>query len=1373
MATQSQSPNFVTQATNFVSAISGAVDPRTGLYGININLGTFVGNKALGPHLPLSLHYSPLNNMDFGLGKGFKLAVTAYQRSVPKKPRALLLSTGEQYGVHEDNGDVILLQQRLKSFTFATQRDQSNQVTGYLVTHKSGALELLHAGDHICLPYKIYTASGQWLDLQWNENQDKPLLQWIKDASGTQLFKADYGNNGTTFHLLPDSDSEGYRVDFNFQNGMLNTLVSTGGDGAKLKWSFTRALVADGSWGSWITCMSTPGGYSELATYPQSGGHLFPQGAPYKRLPYATQFDRAPGGGQPTMTSTYKFSNTNFLGGLSGKNWDASQDSLMSGAFDDQYQYSSLETQHHTDQSKRHDTTIERTYNAYHLEIGEIHKCGLVTQTTAINYSLNSGKDLMGQPPYYQLPASKVITWDNGAGANCTETTSTEWDEWGNPKKRVDPDGAITSWDYYYERPCDQSDENLPVDPNCPKDPHHFVRFAKWMRIDPTHVTSGLTDAPIQQVDYRYANFSTMPNNGQVTSLILKSYEAHSSGGSVDTNSGDYSGGTLLSTATFGYGDNTDAGRLTTHGFTHFPSGADGDSWVKTETFAYSGGANELITTHTLTAHDGLAVTDIKSESAFTTRVLSTTDLQKNVTTYNYDSFGRPRTRTLNSDADSDKNEWTYTNYVAESDHTGNHSGSWPFQILQEDALHNRVCYTMDGHGKVLFTDVNDLDNDDVDNFHTIESKQYDDMGRLSSMTKFDHDLPNKKTYALTETHHYDDWGSPSLIEYSDKTQESNIHDPALKTVVSTNSGPGTTTGIHVSTYDLNFSKKPIKIERYLANKVPGVDAPYSTHTKQYDGLHLLRSETDDSDADGSQTTSTFTTTYQYDGWGRLTQTQLPDSTVVVRQYAETSPDKLVSEMVVSGQAVGTRTFDGLGRVATKTVSGNRWSYRYDAPTDTRPQHETTPDNVQLTYAYCPQLQNALVTVTTADMTQGYDYDPLSGVLSSAASTADGSDSSTTFNLYGSGRLQSESITYDKAASAKQTHFKYTVGGSLVSYQSIDGAVSNVARNDFGRITEVADNDVSVTPTYDGAGRLAGWTAAELVGGKPAHTLTTAIQYDDFNRETSRTVTDNQTGDVWTTTQDWYVNDLLKTRSAAKGSSAATVYKYQYDSRNRLTSWSATQPAGDGPARPRDRYGNEMTGQQFSIDSFGNITCATTALNATPDTNVATFTYDPTHPCVLRTVANTHPTYKKGGTVEYDDAGRITYDGMETYLTYNSLGRVATARSDLTGLSGKYSYDHHSRLYRQTIDNDEPIYFFYKHKEKLDQLVNLVQGDDQQRLFRSLSSAPAAQHNVGSNAGTWLLGADMLGSVVSGSDGKSAPVEHVYSAYGEEPAHKK
>ncbi len=1374
MATQTQSPDFVTQATNFISAISGTVDPRTGLYGVNIDFGAFVGNRALGPHLPLALRYSPLNSMDFGLGKGFKLNITAYQRSIPKKPSALLLSTGEQYGVHEDHGDVILLQQRLKSFTFTTQRDQSNNVSGYLVAHKSGALEFLQAGKHICLPYKIYTPTGQWLELQWSENNDKPLLQSIKDASGTQLFKAEYASTGATFHLLPESTSEGYRVDFNFKNEMLDTLVSTGSDGTTLNWSFSRTLPGDGSWGPWICGMSTPGGYSELATYPQSGGHLFPEGAPHKILPYANQFDRSPGGGQPTITTTYSFSNTNFLGRLSGKKWDATQDSLMAGIFSDQYHYWSLETQVRSEQSPGLNTTIKRTYNAYHLERSEVRKCGSVTQSTVTTYNLTNGKDLTGQPPYYQLPASKAITWDNGLGQTHTETTQSTWDDWGNPRQKIDPDNLITTWEYYYERSSDQGDDNLPDDPNCPKDPNHFVRFPKWKRVDPTHVLSGLTDAPIHQTAYHFSNFSPAQND-LVGRVVLKSYESHTSGGSVSGVS--LVGGTLLSEASYDYFGDADAGRLKTHTSTHYPSGNGQNSYVSTESFSYSQSAGPITTTRTLTAYDGNAITDYHTISAFTARTLNTTDLQNNVTAYTYDSFGRPRTRTLNLGSNQGyQNQWNYTNSVDASDQTGNHDGTWPFQIIQEDGKHNRVCYTMDGHGQILFIDVNDQDSSDPDKYHTTEARQYDRLGRLSTSTSFDYDLTNNKQYSLGKTLNYDDWGNVSSATYSDQTVETTLHDLAKKTVQTTKSGPNAAAGTLVTTYDYNFSKKPIKLERYLIKKTPGVDAPYSTHSKQYDGLHLLRSETDQSDAAGNGTTVNLTTRYQYDGWGRLVQTQLPDNTIVIRKYSDNSPDKLVNNISISQKTIGTRVFDGLGRVQSKTVAGKKTQYHYKSPADTRPQYEITPDNNQLNYTYYPELSEALWTVSVAQaqaVKQTYGYEPVSGVLNYAESTAASGGTKTNIDLYDSGRLKSETISYDGVAAPKPTFYTYTVAGSLVSYQHIDSAISNISRDPQGRIQSIADNTVSIRPSYDGLGRMTGWTAGELSGGNTTHTLTTTIQYDDFDREISRTVTDNRINLTWTTTQQWYVNDLLKARFITKGSSRATFYTYVYDTRNRLTSWDVSKLDSAGPARPTDRYGNEMLRQNFVIDSFGNITSATTGLVPTKEhpgtrSNVATFSYDPVHPCLLTSVTNSgDPTYNKGGAVLYDDAGRITFDGMETHLTYDKLGRVSSASSTLTNLSGDYGYDHHNRLYSEKrTDQNDPIYFYYKHDGKLDQLVNLIQGENQQRLFRSTSSAPVAQFNTGANAGAWLLGADMLGSVVYGSDGQ-ATEERSYSAYGE------
>ncbi|WP_116137538.1 RHS repeat protein [Trinickia diaoshuihuensis] len=1363
--------SFVTHATNFLSAISGAVDPRTGLYGVNIDLGKFVGNRALGPALPLSLRYSPLETMNFGFGKGFKLNTTFYRRGVVAQPRALLLSTGEQYAVAEGNGDVAVLQQRLKSFTFATQRNSNSDVTGYLVAHKSGSLEFLGASPTLCLPKKIYTGTGQWLELSWTVANDVPNLLAVTDGYGTPLLSATYSDVSAIVDILPGNATEGYRVVFTVQSEVLTDIVATGNDG-ELKWSFPSAPVGDGTQGRWITGMTAPGGYSEKATYPKNGGHAFAKNGPSSLLPFATQFERHPGGGQPVVTSQYKFSNTNFLGAFSGRNWIATEDCLLNGPFDSNYNYTSQETQFHTENNTPRNTIIQRAYNCYHLQTEETTTCGKITHTAATSYYLQPGQTLDQQPAYYQLPKSKAITWDNGQGKTHTETTQTTWDDWGNPLQKIDPDNVITTWSYYYERPSDQSDDNLPDDPNCPKDPSHFVRFPKWKRVDPTQVLSGLTDAPIHQIEYHFSNFSPAQND-LISRVVLKSYESHTSGGSV--NNGSLVGATLLSEASYDYYGGGDAGRLKTHTFKHYPNGKSVNPYISTESFNYSSGNGPITTTHTLTSSDNQTITDNKTTSAFTGRMLSTTDLQNNVTTYTYDSFGRPKTRTLNSGSQKGfQNQWTYTNNVSSADQTGNHAGSWPFQIIQEDGKHNRICYTLDGHGQVLFIDINDRDSTDSDTYHTTEARQYDDMARPLVSTAFDYDLINGKTYSLAKTLTYDDWGNASSVAYSDNTVETTLHDFATQTVSVTKSGPNAKAGTEVTTYDYNFSKKEIKLERYLINKTPGVDAPYSTQTKEYDGLHLLRSETDQSDATG--TTLNLKTQYQYDGWGRLIQTQLPDNTIVIKKYSDNSPDNHVDKITVSQKTIGTRVFDGLGRVTSKTVSGKQTQYSYKRPADTRPQYEITPDKNQLNYTYYSELSEALWTVSVGEtLSQTYEYEPVSGVLNYAASTAENGSTLTNIGLYDSGRLKSETITYDDVAAPKPTFYTYTVAGSLISYQHIDNAISNISRNPQGRITSIADDNISVVPSYDGLGRMTGWTAAELVNGHPSHTLTTVIQYDDFDRETSRTVTDNRTNNAWTTTQQWYINDLLKSRAITKGKSRPTIYVYSYDNRNRLIAWDVSKLDSAGPARPMDRYGNEMLHQDFVIDSFGNITSATTTLVPTqtlrsPRKNVATFSYDQEHPCLLTSVTNTDPTYSKGGAVQYDDAGRITFDGMETHLTYDKLGRVSTANSTLTNLSGDYAYDHHNRLYREKRkDQSDPVYFYYKHEGKLDQLVNLIQGENRQRLFRSPSSAPAAQFNTGTDAGAWLLGADMLGSVVNGSDGQNTE-ERSYSAYGEESA---
>jgi len=128
---------FTTESTNFLSAMSGAVDPRTGMYGYNISIAHLTGNSGLGPGLSVVLSYSPLNINNNGLGIGITLPLSQYD----KDTGTLQLSTGENYKVTEANNTLHLIHAHTLNFRTEIRDD------GYYIFHKDGVTEKLSAPD--------------------------------------------------------------------------------------------------------------------------------------------------------------------------------------------------------------------------------------------------------------------------------------------------------------------------------------------------------------------------------------------------------------------------------------------------------------------------------------------------------------------------------------------------------------------------------------------------------------------------------------------------------------------------------------------------------------------------------------------------------------------------------------------------------------------------------------------------------------------------------------------------------------------------------------------------------------------------------------------------------------------------------------------------------------------------------------------------------------------------------------------------------------------------------------------------------------------------------------------------------------------------
>ncbi|MFJ8433848.1 RHS repeat-associated core domain-containing protein [Kitasatospora sp. NPDC094019] len=1271
--------SFFTQAGSFGSAVSGGVDPRTGLFNVRIELGNPVGNRNLGPSFPLTLGYSPLTSADVGLGQGVSLGLTTFDRAA----RLLSLSSGEQYKVLETDTDVFLMQKKLDTVR-VTKDDDS-----YRVVHKSGDVEILTGPDNgfdLKVPTALITPAGHSLTLTWDfGNGPLPRLQEVRDESDT-LLTVEYADDvKATLNVLPDR-SEGFRVELRFQNDLLAEVLFVGpGVDEPLAWSLSaEPMGPDGLWGSWITGVSAPGGMSETVAYRQDeSGHRFPDSAGLPALPCVERYVRAPGGGQPQIEVAYDYTDTNFLGGYSGAAWDPDQDTLY-GIMSD-YSYGSTESVTCGGST----TTTTRSYNSYHLLTDETTGRDGSSRNVRTDYYAAVGLPFDEQDERFQLPSTRTVTWTGPTGATRSEVTLTGFDEAGNPLSRTDPDGTRTDWEYY---PTEGSGTD------CPPDPYGFSRWLKGVTRTPP--STGF-DAPVQRTSYSYTACSTP--DARVPTAVLKSSERR------------YADDRLLQRDDFAHSTSgAEFGRLTGLDEAEFPDGEGGGSYTASQTFDFRTDGEELVQTHTLTTHDRLTVTRSQRRSRFTGRLRSATDPQGNVVATAYDGLGRPLTRTTGPGTAYEATEsWSYEIGT-----------SAPFVVTSTDVLGNQQRASFDGAGRPVLGERRDTDGGG--GWCTVQRTAYDEQGRTSSTTAADH-LPGGggQVVDLTQTYTYDDWGQVSGSACSDGTGRIAATDPvALTTTVRHLGGGLPVTGTWVTTHDLRGD--PVAVERF---DLRGASA--GRRVLERDGWGRVRRATDEA---GN------TTSYDYDAYGRPTRTTLPDGTVTARGYAPFSSDSLATGLSVGEVPYGKQEFDGLGRSTTASSGGRTWSYQYSRDSDPLPAVVTVPDGQQIAFTFVPELDNAVSAVRAGSVTQALGHDPRSGVLTSAQE-----GEVTITREYTTAGLPRTETTARSGHSDAAASWSFTLGGLEYDYVGVDGSARRTTRDVHGRVTAVTDPAVRVLPSYDSAGRATGWTAEDQQSG---YTLTTALTFDDFGREVLRATSDNL-GGTWSLVQHWQDNDLLSRRTFSDGGNPLRDETFGYDSRNRLATYAC-----DGPAPPTDVDGNEVVGQTFAYDAFGNVTQCRSRF--TDGSGTATYLFEnPSDPCQLTGI---HRTGGKGPSrtdLGYDAAGRLTTDDAGRGLGYDALGRLRSA-----GPASRYGYDPLNRLLTQEAGGSTDVRYY-----RGEALAAVVEDDRPGRLVQLAGGTYVAQVRGGS---TGLLATDGTGTVrlAAGADGRE---QYVFTPHGQRP----
>lgn len=1298
--------SFFTQATNFASTAAGSgVDPRTGLFNIKLPIAHLIGNNNLGPQLSIAPSYSPLTTTDMGFGAGFLLGLPIYDRG----DHVLTLSSGEHFKVDRDTNDdhdhlddntdrpLSLRQCKLERVRF----QKNSGADYYRLVDKSGAIVLLsgpNTGGDLKVPQKMLTAAGHWLALHWDFHYTPPRLKTVKDEHAT-LLTADYDddNDVTTLDLLPGTQEE-YRVQFSFDGGQLKTLSNLA-LGTPLAWTFGY----DDDTG-WITSMTCPDGVTEsVKLCSEEDGHQFPESAHLPNLPYVTRFTHDPGGNQPAIVHTYSFTDDDFLGASSGISWDPNDDNLYDAS---SYQYSSTETRSCDGQQ----LTIKRTFNNYHLQIAETTQQNKCSEHTTIDYPIKPGVDFDNQPGNCQLPVTHTVTWSDGVQSPRTETTTTAFDvlaedpkrSYGNLLQRMEPDGTKTVYEYYPAAGAGN---------DCPADPNGFVHFLSSVTRTPD--PSNKYGGPVQKTDYRYSPLEGTPPSSEITSVVAKSDERH------------YSDGKLLFRRTFTYNTETsEYERLKSATDTDYPNGESSKTtYTATDTYAVTIDGDNATENHATQTYDGLKLTVRQTRSRFTWRSLQSVDPQGNVTEQTYDRLGRVLSATLNAQSNTYKATTTYAYELPGS-------GGIPSTITVTDPRRHQIRYKRDSRGQLLEKAVTDIDGGHS-GFRVVETRRYDQQGRLKETDIHDY-LDGASVSTVTKTTGYDDWWQATRAKYNDGVIALDQFDPIALTRTVQHKNGNAHTGATVITYDVSHS--PINVAEWDGA------TRYSQRILELDGWHQVRREVDEC---GNATER------EYDLWGRLSRTTLPDKTVLGYVYAPFSRQTWATDINLTDtddktRSAGTRQLDGLGRCRSSQCGSLKWRFDFDSNSDPYPGKTVTPDGTEQRRRYVPELNNAVLSAKAGTLTQQFQYTPL-GDLRSAT---ENNTSSVTLDYWPSGKLKVETFHNSRQVSTPQpTGYRYTLLGALHQYSDVTGSQQTIERDGLGRINRIGDSAVDAVLKYDSLERLTKWVVTDKQSG---HALSVEVTLDAYGRELSRTITDSHPQQMWTITQQWRPNHQLASRTTQRGDTVLRDETYTYDERNRLTKYGVT-----GTALPIEASGRPITEQDFTYDSFGNITqCQTRFDSGGSDT--ATYVYDSgSDPCRLTKVTHSDSAFATQ-TLGYDLGGRVAQDEAGHALAYDPFGRLRSVDKKYV-----YSYDALDRLIAQGFSGGTQNLYYAART-----LKNIMDGVQSTRLAHVAGACVAqSRTGIGAGVGTWLTATDGQGSVLVTSNGKSAP-DRAYTPYG-------
>ncbi|MEE4946319.1 RHS repeat-associated core domain-containing protein, partial [Pseudomonas alliivorans] len=544
----------------------------------------------------------------------------------------------------------------------------------------------------------------------------------------------------------------------------------------------------------------------------------------------------------------------------------------------------------------------------------------------------------------------------------------------------------------------------------------------------------------------------------------------------------------------------------------------------------------------------------------------------------------------------------------------------------------------------------------------------------------------------------------------------------------------------------LNLFGKPESVERFLDDNgslLPDERQSLGRQVYRYDGLGRAVEEID---------TLGHSNRYRYDAFDRLVENVLPDDTGILRDYAAHSAGSLASRLSIRrpGQLkpdveAGEQSFDGLGRLTHLKVGPRNEYYRYDGG-QTLVSERITPGKQSIHYAYTPGLTSEPTSTEAVDEKATFSYDFKSAYMTSSSN----SQGKRHYEYDAAGNLKSD--IWEANNTKWTTEYLSSLQGRLLQRNEVSGLKTLLGHDALGRTESISQHRLRAALHYDALGRMQRIVTTDT---DRRVSLQTRLEYDDFDRETSRTLSLDGQPDR-TLSQVWRVDDQLQSRHLQEADTSLLLEQFAYDSRGRLILHTCS-----GLNLPLDRYGYEIVSQGFRFDAQDNITSTVTRF-ADGTMNRTQYSYSAQDTFQLVRVSHSHPRYKPQTTdFSYDDDGNLKKDELGLQLTYDSQSRLLSVHSDNGAPLNQFHYDGHNHLVG-VIEGGQPAALRFYAGNRLSAMIQ----DQSTVQYLYSGDMPLGQQQVDAQAETRLLMTNASNTVL-GESTEGALRLATYSAYGE------